>query len=682
MTKRISFCLIVKNEEKNLGRCLESIKPVADEIVVIDTGSTDRTKEIAISYGAKVFEKEWTDDYSEARNEYFKHATGDFIFSIDADEWVNKSNYPEFQKIKERDLALYSTMIFSIKTSGDILYSSNFRLFPNDTRLRWEFIVHENLRDDGKVFQTLPSKLFLLHSGYMVEEIQRKKTAERNLRLLKRQIEKTPDSLYFLYHLGNELYHSGDSKASQKSFSRVLEALLRTPDSIYCQYLPSVYEGLALCAIDLNESESIEALSKVDTISPNFYIQLSRHFKLQGQFGKAHELADKAINVISQVKNLITYDDGDVSFKPYVNKADIYLKEGNPVKAYDYFRLAYLERENNVVIRILAGLASQVGRFKDAEKFVGLAIKNDDTTENRLLRADIDINSGKIEKGFETYFKEGTPEQIYDLAKVLTNSQRPELSEKLLGHIENRFEYHSFIKKETLSDCVTIVIPTLWKADKGEFGRTLRNLSACPAVSKIVILDNAKSGSPFPIPEKVDVLSGLNLYVNPAWNYGVETSKTKYYLLLNDDCIADASVVESCVQILENYPDYDVVVSKTSEEHYDDYISSLEKTDRVEFVNVPISKIFGGWFILGRVEGWKSIPDNSALRIFYGDDYIYDQTIFRRKKKICKLVSGHVSHFASTTCNSEGIYGTPELLEARKVYSNIRLIEFKSELRY
>ena len=117
MTKRISFCLIVKNEEKNLGRCLESIKPVADEIVVIDTGSTDRTKEIAISYGAKVFEKEWTDDYSEARNEYFKHATGDFIFSIDADEWVNKSNYPEFQKIKERDLALYSTMIFSIKSN-------------------------------------------------------------------------------------------------------------------------------------------------------------------------------------------------------------------------------------------------------------------------------------------------------------------------------------------------------------------------------------------------------------------------------------------------------------------------------------------------------------------------------------------------------------------------------------
>ena len=83
---KLSLCMIVKNEEKFLAGCLESVKNIVDEIIIVDTGSTDKTIEIANSYNAKVYHFEWKNDFSLARNESIKHATGDWILILDADE--------------------------------------------------------------------------------------------------------------------------------------------------------------------------------------------------------------------------------------------------------------------------------------------------------------------------------------------------------------------------------------------------------------------------------------------------------------------------------------------------------------------------------------------------------------------------------------------------------------------
>ena len=80
--------MIVKNEEENLPRCLASVEGIFDEIIVVDTGSTDRTKEIAREFGAKVFDFEWIDSFAAARNEALSHATGDYAFWLDADDVV------------------------------------------------------------------------------------------------------------------------------------------------------------------------------------------------------------------------------------------------------------------------------------------------------------------------------------------------------------------------------------------------------------------------------------------------------------------------------------------------------------------------------------------------------------------------------------------------------------------
>src|SRR3990167_648830 len=94
----ISLCMIVKNEEKYLGQCLNSVKEIVNEVIITDTGSTDKTKEIAKKFKAKIFDFKWNDDFSEARNESLKHATKEWILVLDADEIINRD---DLNKIKE-----------------------------------------------------------------------------------------------------------------------------------------------------------------------------------------------------------------------------------------------------------------------------------------------------------------------------------------------------------------------------------------------------------------------------------------------------------------------------------------------------------------------------------------------------------------------------------------------------
>nr|MCR5099877.1 glycosyltransferase family 2 protein [Butyrivibrio sp.] len=97
----VSLCMIVKNEADILGRCLDGYKKVVDEIIVVDTGSDDNTKEIAAQYGAKLFDFEWTGDFSEARNYAFSKASCDFVLSADADEVLDDENVERFKMLKE-----------------------------------------------------------------------------------------------------------------------------------------------------------------------------------------------------------------------------------------------------------------------------------------------------------------------------------------------------------------------------------------------------------------------------------------------------------------------------------------------------------------------------------------------------------------------------------------------------
>lgn len=148
----ISLCMIVKNEEKLLGRCLDSIADLVDEIIIVDTGSTDNTKETAAGYGAQLYDFTWIDDFSAARNFAFSKATCEYIYSADADEVLSEENREKFRVLKET--LLPEIEIVQMKYANQLQFGSVYnydeeyrpKLFKRVRNFVWEEPIHEMVR--------------------------------------------------------------------------------------------------------------------------------------------------------------------------------------------------------------------------------------------------------------------------------------------------------------------------------------------------------------------------------------------------------------------------------------------------------------------------------------------------------------------------------------------------------
>ncbi len=156
----ISVCMIVKNEEDKLETCLKSLKPIADEIIVVDTGSVDATMDIARRYTDKVSEYVWTGSFSDARNHAFSLASCEYIYSADADEELDKENIGKFLKLKEvldPDIDIVQ-MYYCNQLQNNTIYSFDRELRPKlYKRLRpfvWEETIHEAVRLDPVIYDS------------------------------------------------------------------------------------------------------------------------------------------------------------------------------------------------------------------------------------------------------------------------------------------------------------------------------------------------------------------------------------------------------------------------------------------------------------------------------------------------------------------------------------------------
>ncbi len=149
----ISLCMIVKNEEDKLGSCLDSVKDLVDEMIIVDTGSSDRTKEIAASYGAKVFDFKWTGSFSDARNYSFEQATCDYIYTADADETIDEENRERFKHLKddiaELDIDVVQ-MYYCNQLSHNTIYNYDKelrpKLFKRVRKFVWQDPIHETVQ--------------------------------------------------------------------------------------------------------------------------------------------------------------------------------------------------------------------------------------------------------------------------------------------------------------------------------------------------------------------------------------------------------------------------------------------------------------------------------------------------------------------------------------------------------
>lgn len=156
----ISVCMIVKNEENNLGKCLDSLKDIADEIVVVDTGSTDKTKDVAAIYTDRIYDFAWTGSFADARNYAFSLANCDYIYSADADEIINKENIKKFLILKQViDMEIdIVQMYYCNQLINNTIYSFDKELRPKlYKRIRewkWESSIHEEVRKSPVIYDS------------------------------------------------------------------------------------------------------------------------------------------------------------------------------------------------------------------------------------------------------------------------------------------------------------------------------------------------------------------------------------------------------------------------------------------------------------------------------------------------------------------------------------------------
>jgi glycosyltransferase involved in cell wall biosynthesis len=209
----LSLCMIVRDEAERIAECLQSIAPHVDEMVVVDTGSTDRTREIARECGARVFEMEWPDSFAEARNRSLEQARGEWIFWMDADDVISpecgKGLRELVRRHPDRDAA-YQVQVRIPPGEGEFSEAvvDHVKLFPGRANggpdLRFEHRIHEqilpSIRRAG--LQVLFSDLYVTHRNYDRSEAGQAKKRRRDFRLLELDLKDHPDHPFVLFNLG------------------------------------------------------------------------------------------------------------------------------------------------------------------------------------------------------------------------------------------------------------------------------------------------------------------------------------------------------------------------------------------------------------------------------------------------------------------------------------------------
>jgi GT2 family glycosyltransferase len=236
---KISLTMIVRDEENNLPNCLRSVEGVFDEIVIVDTGSTDRTVEIARSFGARAFDFVWVNDFAAARNAALARATGDYAFWLDADDVVDPPQRLKLEALleglkagEEAACVVRCACDPSPDGSGGETVVDHIRLFPVREDVRWTYRVHEQILPALRRAK-VPVRwtdLTVRHTGYVDRELRRKKL-QRDSKILMEELAERPSDPFVLFNLGSIAIELRDWREALEYLRRSLKGSAPT-DSI------------------------------------------------------------------------------------------------------------------------------------------------------------------------------------------------------------------------------------------------------------------------------------------------------------------------------------------------------------------------------------------------------------------------------------------------------------------
>lgn len=350
----VSVCMIVRNEEANLERALSSI-PASYEKVVVDTGSTDATMEIALRLGAKVACFTWIDDFAAARNYSFSQATGQYILVMDADEALDKNIEKQIERFISNDSDCAAAVTLITVINDETHKHRMVRFFPNKHTYQFNGIVHEMLYDNGQPAPFQASEITIYHYGYQEEQYADGSKVQRYVELYNKHLSENPQDGYMFYQLG-KLYHS--NKELDKALDAFEQCLaLNERDQLYYPVM-LVMLGYTLKTIG-QSALAEELLSAVQAEYPQFPdlpFLLGLLAMDTGNIAdiESHFLKALAIGETSKYTSV----DGVGSYKASYNLAVYYEITGNKSKAMQYYQTSAIanyaparERLNQLAVR-------------------------------------------------------------------------------------------------------------------------------------------------------------------------------------------------------------------------------------------------------------------------------------------------------------------------------------------
>ena len=334
--------MITKDEENFIAQCLVSVKSIVDEIIVVDTGSTDKPKEVAKKFDAKIFDFKWADDFSAARNESLKHATKDWILVLDADESIAEEDLPRLKELINDDCVGY---YFTIRTytndstaAGWVSYKGEnyeeskcasgyfttrlIRLFRNHKSVKFDGVIHESvinsIRGLGKIKE---SPIPIHHFGRLKQE---KSDLKKQLYQKLSQIKKDNKNDFHSYsQLGIQAQENGNYEDAIGLFKKSIEL----NDKYFKSWL-----NFGACCLKLNKLDEAEyALKQASALNPSDY---SAHNNL----GIAYSRLNKPKIAINEFVTALSLNPKSAS--TYFNLGLAYDSLGLKDKAYDSFKKA------------------------------------------------------------------------------------------------------------------------------------------------------------------------------------------------------------------------------------------------------------------------------------------------------------------------------------------------------
>ena len=373
----VSLCMIVRNEEASLPRCLSSVRDAVDEIIVVDTGSVDRTVDIALSFGARVFHYEWQNDFAAARNEALRHATGEWVLVLDADEEMKKEDVEKLKLLARITGVLgFGLPIRSLGERGNVIVNYMTRFFRNRPDIRFRRRVHEGVEPSireigGRIWRL--THVEILHHGYRDPKYTAEKAMGRNFALLFEALRENPKDPDILTYLGKSFLALGDKKKARALFEKAAK--------VSNGFLSKLVAYLDLASLDLMEGKPDEALEHLfwvkeqDPYLPDVYYLLGKAYEHKKLWREAIECFEKARSVDYRKSISLFFFAKFNLMDLFLSLVKAYLVAGEKKQALEVLEEWLGERVGSG--KKLAGLGAELlqkGQFAEAEGCFRIAL--------------------------------------------------------------------------------------------------------------------------------------------------------------------------------------------------------------------------------------------------------------------------------------------------------------------